>query len=388
MDISIFFESYNSFKSNDDPLNQIIGNGVYFLDKNEEYDWKTVDLAIIGIEDDNAAINNNGCAQAPDKIRNYLYKLAKGPHTYKIVDLGNIKPGATKDDTYFAVTAAITELIKNKVVVIILGGGQDFTYANYRAYENLETTINIATIDSRFDLGEVDADLNSQSYLSKIILHQPNFLFNYANLAYQTHHTDIRSIELMDKLFFDTKRLGEIHENISNAEPLIRNADVVSFDMGAIRASEAPGNNNITPNGLFGEEACQLSRYAGMSDKVTSFGVYEVNPKLDSREVTSHLAAQMIWYFIDGFYNRKKDNPSGNKKEFTLYRVNISEPEHEILFYKSNKSDRWWMDVPYPPDKRLKFERHHMVPCSYQDYQLAMTNEMPDLWWRTYQKLS
>lgn len=388
MDISIFFEPYKSFIRNEDPLNQVIGNSVLFLDKGEEIDYKNIEIAIMGILDDSAAINNLGCSNAPNDIRKYLYSLAKGSHNYKITDLGNIKKGATKDDTYFAVSSAISELIKNKVVVLILGGGQDFTYANYRAYEKIETTINIATIDPRFDLGEVDADLHSQSYLSKIILHQPNFLFNYANIGFQSHHADIKSIELMDKLFFDTLRLGQLREDISWAEPLIRNADIVSFDISAIRASDAPGNKNSTPNGLFGEEACQLARYSGMSDKVSSFGIYEVNPEMDKRGHTSHLAAQMGWYFIDGFYNRKKDTPSGTKKEHTLFRVNIAEPGHEIIFYKSNKTDRWWMDVPYPPDKRLKFERHHLVPCSYKDYQQAMKNEMPDLWWKTFQKLS
>lgn len=388
MDISIFFEPYNSFRSKNDPLNQVIGNAVVFNQKGELPDYKKFQLAVLGIMDDSAAENNKGCAEAPDKIRSYLYQLAKGPYDYKILDLGNIKKGATKDDTYFAVTSAITQLIKNKITVLVLGGGQDFTYANYRAYENLETTINIATIDPRFDLGEVDADLHSQSYLSKIILHQPNFLFNYANIGFQTHHTDIKSIELMDKLYFDTLRLGTLRDDISLAEPLIRNADIVSFDISAIRASDAPANKNATPNGLFGEEACQLARYAGMSDKVSSFGVYEVNPEWDNRGNTAHLSAQMFWYFIDGFYNRKKDTPAGTKKEHTIYRVHIAEPGHEIIFYKSNKSDRWWMDVPYPSDKRLKFERHHLVPCSYKDYQKAMENEMPDLWWRTFQKLS
>lgn len=388
MDISIFFEPYNSFVKSDDPFNQILGNSVIFPEKGEEPDYKKIDLAVIGIEDDTSAQNNKGCSKAPDEIRKYLYHLAKGSYNYQIIDFGNIKKGASKSDTEFAVTSAITHLLKNNITVLILGGGQDFTYANYRAYEKILTTVNIATIDPRFDLGEVDSDLNSQSYLSKIILHQPNFLFNYANIGFQTHHADIKSIELMDKLFFDTLRLGQLREDTAYAEPLIRNADMVSLDISAIRASDAPGNKNATPNGLFGEEACQLARYAGMSDKVSSFGVYEVNPSIDKNGHTAHLAAQIFWYFIDGFYNRKKDTPSGNKKEHTIFRVHIAEPGHEIVFYKSNKTDRWWMDVPYPPDKRLKFERHHLVPCSYKDYQQAMQNEMPDLWWKTFQKLS
>ena len=44
------------------------------------------------------------------------------------------------------------------------------------------------------------------------------------------------------------------------------------------------------------------------------------------------------------------------------------------------------MQVPYPSGIS-KNERYHLVPCSYADYQAAVSGEMPDLWWRTYQKL-
>jgi formiminoglutamase len=161
----------------------------------------------------------------------------------------------------------------------------------------------------------------------------------------------------------------------------------MSFDISAIRQSDAPGNGNASPNGFYGEEACQITRYAGMSDKLSSFGIYEINPAFDNNKQTAHLAAQMIWYFVDGFYNRKKDYPIVDKAEYTKYRVSITNHEHEIVFYKSNKSDRWWMDVPYPLNHQIKFERHHMVPCSYSDYQTACSDEMPDRWWQTYQKL-
>jgi len=44
-------------------------------------------------------------------------------------------------------------------------------------------------------------------------------------------------------------------------------------------------------------EAAGSFRYAGMSDKLSSFGIYEINPLFDNHDQTSHLAAQMIWYF-------------------------------------------------------------------------------------------
>ena len=251
----------------------------------------------------------------------------------------------------------------------------------------MEQTINIVAVDSSFDIGDGEKKLDSQSYLSKIILHKPNILFNFSNVGYQSYFVDQNSVELMDKLFFDTHRLGKIRKNMESVEPIVRNADLVSFDVSAIRQSDAPGNGNASPNGFYGEEACQITRYAGMSDKLTSIGFYEINPAFDANKQTVHLVAQMIWYFIDGFYSRKQDYPIVDKSEYTKYRVSIKDHEHEIIFYKSNKSDRWWMDVPYPINHQIKFERHHMVPCSYSDYETACNDELPDNWWQTYQKL-
>ena len=348
---------------------------------------ENIQLAILGVEEDRQAINNEGCGLAADYVRENFYKLFQGDYAAKIVDLGNIKKGNTIEDSYFALTDVLTQLLKKNIIPIVIGGSQDLTYCNYLAYQKMEQTINIVAVDSSFDIGEGDKTLDSQSYLSKIILHKPNILFNFSNIGYQTYFVEQNSIELMKKLFFDTHRLGQVRKKMEDVEPIVRNADVLSFDISAIRQSDAPGNGNASPNGFYGEEACRITRYAGMSDKLSSIGFYEINPAFDTNKQTAHIVAQMIWYFIDGFYNRKQDYPIVDKSEYTKYRVSIKDHEHEIVFYKSNKSDRWWMDVPYPVNHQLKFERHHMVPCSYSDYETACSDEMPDSWWQTYQKL-
>lgn len=348
---------------------------------------ETAQLAIVGIAEDRMSHNNEGCGLAADYVRDSLYKLFQGDYVAKIVDLGNIKKGNTIDDSYFAITDVLAQLLKKNIIPIIIGGSQDLTYCNYLAYTKMEQTINIVSVDSCFDIGDGDKELNSQNYLSKIILHKPNILFNYSNIGFQTYFVEQSSIELMNKLYFDSHRLGVLRKKMEDVEPIVRNADVVSFDISAIRQGDAPGNGNASPNGFYGEEACQITRYAGMSDKLSSIGFYEINPAFDTNKQTAHLAAQMIWYFIDGFYNRKQDYPIVDKTEYTKYRVSIKDHDHEIVFYKSNKSDRWWMDVPYPVNHQLKHERHQMVPCSYSDYETACNDEMPDKWWQTYQKL-
>lgn len=347
------------------------------------------DLAFFGVEEDRAAIGNEGCAEGPDHIRRHLYDLYVGDYTVKIVDLGNIKAGNKLSDTYFAVKSVVEELVKNNIIPILLGGGQDLTYAQYSAYEGLEQKVEVAIIDPKFDLDQENVEktpLNSQTYLNHIILHQPDFLFNLSNIAYQTYFVSKESINMYDKLFFTTQRLGSLVGKLDQAEPTIRSADMVSLDIGAIRLSEAPGNMNAGPNGLYGDDACQLARYAGMSDKCSSFGIYEYNPKVDRQGHTAMLVAQIIWCFIDGFYQRKNDAPLIPKSAYIIYKTPLEAEDHELVFVKSKKSDRWWMQVPYQGNKSVN-ERYYLVPCRYEDYQTAVAGEMPDLWWRTHQKL-
>lgn len=346
-----------------------------------------MDIAIIGVKEDRAALNNPGCSVAPDEVRKHLYKLFPGAWNCRIADLGNIRQGFTIEDTYFALTSALEYLIANRILPVIIGGGQDLTFAMYKAYEKLEQIINMTVVDPMFDLGEAQNELNSQTFLSRIIMQKPNYLFNYTNLGYQTYFIDQAAIELMKKLLFDTYRLGMLTPDLKDAEPLLRNADMVSMDMGAIRAADAPGNGNASPNGFTGDQACQLARYAAMSDKLSSIGFFEFNPSFDPSGLTAHLLAQMVWYVFEGYNSRKKDIPGRDPDSFIRYIVPMSDFSDGIVFLKSRKTDRWWMEVICGPDNRKKYSNHFIVPCTYGDYQTACNNEMPDRWWQVYQKL-
>ncbi len=355
-----------------------------------DLDDNQFDVALIGVLEDRNSINNKGTAKAPDFFRRKLYELNEGNYATRIVDLGNIKSGHQVSDTYVALKLVVAELIRKNIVPVIIGGGQDLTYPQFMAYEELEQKVDLLVVDSHFDLDESLDDTietNSASYLNKIFSHQPNFLFNFSNIGYQTFFVDQESLKVMDKLYFDVHRLGDFTNSVSTAEPIIRNANMISFDISAIRSSDAVGNGNASPNGFYGEDACQIARYAGMNDKLSSIGFYEYNPDHDPKGQTAMLLSQMIWYFIDGFYNRKKEFPMLPKSRYITFRTSLKDGSHELVFVKSKKSDRWWMQVPYPTGSSRN-ARHHLVPCRYEDYQLANSGEMPDLWLRTYRKLN
>jgi formiminoglutamase len=365
-----------------------LGSLISVFDANQGFpELENIDIAILGVAEDRMAINNNGCSHAPDTVREHLYRLYAGNFNPKIADLGNIEGGHSIEDTYFALQEVVDKLVRKNIIPIIIGGSQDLTYAQFMGYKNLEQTINIVSIDSVFDLGDPEKETTNNSYLGKIIVFQPNYLFNYSNIGYQSYLVDQEELQMMNRLYFDVYRLGQVRDKIEESEPVIRQADMLSFDISSIKHSDAPANPNASPNGFYAEEACQMMRYAGMNDKLSSLGIYEINPELDNNGKTSHLAAQMIWCFVDGFYARRNDFPKKGSSDYTHFHVPLEDGKYEINFFKSNKSDRWWMEIPYPPHKGLKFERHTLMPCSYNDYAMAVKNEIPDRWWQTYQKL-
>ncbi|MDH5412745.1 MAG: formimidoylglutamase [Flavobacteriaceae bacterium] len=364
--------------------NQSLGKNIQIHSKKTGLpDLKNAHIAILGVMEGRRSVDNFGTGDGFGVIRKCLYELFPGNWFSKIVDLGNIPKGKEEDDTYFALQEILGHLIKNNIIPIIIGGGQDLTYANYRAYDNLEQTVNLTVVDTKFDLGSIEDEISSESYLSKIVMEKPNNLFNYCNIGYQTYFNSQEELDLIEKLHFDIYRLGQVSSDLKLVEPILRDTDVVSIDIGAIRRAEAPANNNAVPNGFYGEAICAITRYAGISDRVSSFGIYEYNARLDEKDQTAQLISQMIWYFIEGYNFRINEYPFTSKKEYKKYIVPIDDVV--INFYKSNLSDRWWMEVEHQNNKLAK---RTLIPCTYQDYLRAGNQVIPERWWKTFRKLN
>jgi len=317
------------------------------------------------------------------KIRDSLYRLyfEKSP---KIADLGTLNLMNSRKETFDLITEVCVDLIDKGVIPIVIGGGHDISYAVYKAYVSLEKNITFCSVDSTFDIGSNDDKLKNSSFLSKIISFKPNYLFNFINIGYQIFFVKPEEVNLLENLNFELNRLGDIKNNIHNVEPLFRNSDFISFDMSSIRSSSFVSNVYSTPNGFDGEEACKIARYAGISDKITCFGIFEYNQFLDKLNQGSQLISQMIWYFLEGYKSRKHEqNP--NIDNCIKYTVAFEDEQTEIEFYKSQKSGRWWMGVPFKNPQTNNFD-NYFVACSYDDYIFATKGEIPKRWIKTYNR--
>lgn len=346
-------------------------------------DHEGMDMALIGLCEYRGE-NEKADIKSADEVRKQLYGLKKGFGDYGIVDLGNFRNGPSLGDTYLRLKEVCGYLMEKDIVPILFGGSHDLDLGQYYSYESADKLVSVLNVDNSMDF---DDDLSPvKGHVGTMLKHSPNYLFSYYHLAYQSYLTDQKSIELIEKLSFEAVRLGVVKENIKEIEPIVRDADMLTFDMSALQAFYAPAASSAKVYGLTGEEACQLTWYAGQNEKMSSIGLYGYDASRDSEDrKTAFVMSTMIWYFIEGYYHRKGDK-NFKSNDYLMYEVHLGGEPETIRFYKSKLSERWWMEVPNPEAEGL-FNRNRMIACNYSDYDLALKGELPDRWMNFYNKV-
>ncbi len=337
-------------------------------------------VAIFAVNESRNAFEKKPERLDMDEIRIQLYRLMMGNWNSTILDIGDVEEGDTVEDTYFVVKEVVAGLLEENIIPIIIGATQDITFPTYRAFDTIKDMVNLVSVDSKFDFGEDEELISSNSYMSRIITDKPNNLFNFSNIGYQSYFNAQEEIDLMERLFFDAYRLGDIVSDISLAEPILRNSHIVSLDLRAIRASEMGLYKNYSPNGFTGREICAIARYAGISDKVSLFGIYEG----ENSPQAFQMIAQIIWYFIEGISFRITEFPSSNSEDFTKFTVPTD--TEELIFFKSHVTERWWVEVPSILPEHTKTKSGALLPCTEQDYLDACNQNIPERWFKAYRK--
>lgn len=336
-------------------------------------DISGVDIAIIGLVEERGHPDNEGAHSGADAIRRAFYGLRASHVKYNMVDLGNLRPGDSLEDSYLRLKEAIRVLLENGTLPIVIGGTHDHTLPIIWAYEELGKKITLLNIDSKSDTEPSTQSGMANHHIGRILTRHKETISKYIHLGYQTYLMDENILAAIDQHHHFKMRLGEIREEFKGIEPLIRSADFLSFDLSAVRMSEAPANATAFPFGLTGEEACQISWYAGCSPKLNCFGIFELNPGLDYRETTSLMIGTMVWYLIEGFYHRA-DDLSFSPNVVVKHHVMIpGTSKEEIVFYKSISTGNWWMEVPGTSGTEK-------VPCSEEDYFHCLSGEIPSRW--------
>ena len=349
-------------------------------------DWRTADLALIGLHEWRGSVAGPPARHGADAVRRQLYQLQKGTGPARIVDLGNLRPGPTLEDTYLRLREIVGALLERGTVPLLLGGSPDLDYGQFLAYETLERPVTFAAVDARVDAAEHAAAAPEASHLRRILLHEPNFLFSFALLAHQQYLVAPEALKALESLHCETLRLGELRADFSQAEPVLRHADFLSFDVAALRWTDAPAYFPANPFGLSGEEAAQLCWYAGSNDQLSSFGLYGYRPDHDPHGLAACVLATMLWYFIEGYYHRYGETDFQGEG-FSRYSVDLlnapgaparrkADAPTQVTFYESRRTGKWWLEV----ESLTAAGPRRIVPCSYQDYRRATQGDLPRRW--------
>jgi formiminoglutamase len=374
-DISSFFETSHFSDTHQASTYQPLQWGANIKCATQRsFDWDDADMVIVGCGEWRGADNKAEFSTSPDAIREQLYKMYFWHTGIKITDAGNIRQGVTLGDTRAALLAALQEIHAAGKIALVIGGSHDLTFQQYEVFKKAEEMVVASCADMLIDLDETE-EVTDRSYLMDMLTGAPNFMAHYSHIAFQSYYAHPRMLETLDKLRFDFYRLGKVREHIEDMEPVLRSSNMFSFDMSAVRFSDAPANINGSPNGLSGEEACQLTRYAGMSLNLTSMGIFGYDDRDDTHGMTAKLISQMIWYFVDGYLVRKTEAKLTERDEFIVF--NVAFTDNDTIFLKSKRTNRWWMKLP----------DHSFVPCSYNDYLVASNDEIPERWLREQERL-
>ena len=338
------------------------------LYNSEKTDYSSIDIAIVGLNEYRNSDEISDESLNLENFRREFYSLFYGNWSANILDLGNVISGKSYSDTYYAVNSIHQDLINQNIVVIFIGGGQDFTFPLYQSLSKKHNKVNISSVDNKFDFGKIKKQFSSSSYMSEIIMDKKNSLNHFCNLGYQTFLNSQEEIDLLNKFNFESHRLGKITENIKIVEPVLRETNLLTVDFKSIKSSELNFVHNYS-NGFESSQFCSVLRYAGMSNSINSVGLFEL---LDS-SISSALLSQSIWYFIEGYCLRIKEDP--NSSNFKGYTYNVFCEGTNLKFYNSELSQKWWVEfINEIETKNIS----SLLPCNKRDYLMACDGTFSD----------
>ena len=313
-------------------------------------------------------------------VRRHLYQMSFPFTGLELVDMGN-----TRKSTPAFITPLLKELREHEIFPLLIGDHPRLNMAQYNALKTTRSAISVTLIDQTIPFYQSDTADDGNFYLNPLLSKKRPQLFHLSVIGCQSHYLPPDSLQFMDDRHYEYWRLGKAKAELAELEPIIRDADLAGLHLSALKQAEAPGQRNPTPSGFTVEEACQITRYAGLSDKPAAFGIYGYWPEPDQQDQTAQAVAQMLWYFLDGFYHRQNDYPISNEG-LIEYIVDVKNLDFQLVFWKSKKTGRWWMQVPVKTPKKL--QRHRLIPCSYSDYRLACQGELPDRLFKAFRRFA
>ncbi len=276
-------------------------------------------MEIWGYPDDEGIWMNKGrpgARLAPDKIREFLYKMTPHhPHWGSLRDFGNLSvknPLKVRHDLALERARTATKAHHSWMS---FGGGHDYGYSDAAGF--LEGTAQgvvsdlkqkskpvILNFDAHLDVRPNVAGDNSGTPFYRLLSREDlNFHFFEIGIQDQCNSPAHRKwalergAKILDLALIRRKGLkASLEESLSQIErqsPLF-----LSLDMDCFSSIYAPGCSQSWSTGLQVEEFLETFEWLSREFYFQGLGIYEVSPPLDLQHQTSKLAALIAYHFL------------------------------------------------------------------------------------------
>jgi formiminoglutamase len=281
-------------------------------------------IGIVGVPEDEGVKRNRGrvgAKEAPNEIRKALYKFTpfaisknKQISELSIFDFGNVKTGASLEETHQRVQTVVETLVANNILPIVLGGGHDTTYPSFLAFSKKAASTGAINIDTHLNFRKSDPHRNNGTAFRQILdlTHSTLAPMNFVEVGAQSFANSKEHYEELNDRGATVFTLGDVRKErvekiLDLAYEIASNSTerlYVSFDLDSVQSSDAPGVSASYPTGLTAEDILKAAHFAGLRQKIKAIDIVEVNPKFDVDGKTSKLAALVVMYFLAGVANR------------------------------------------------------------------------------------
>ena len=276
----------------------------------ENKDYETAEIVILGCSQDDGVARNGGrlgARLAPDEIRRQFYKLTNFGINAKIFDGGNTIIQETLEETHDVQTNIVKEILKDGKTLIVLGGGNDISYADGRAMAEVFGSENWTAInvDAHFDV-RADKTRNSGTPYRQLLEEKLLNPKQFYELAWQPQANSPIYFEYLQNLGVNLISLEEFQNTNFKLQDLLKKQRTKNkgqrifffgFDVDAVRASVAPGVSAPSPTGLSAKEFVALAKLAGTDKQTKLIEFTEVNPLFDIDNRTTKLVAVALHKF-------------------------------------------------------------------------------------------
>ena len=265
------------------------------------------EVVILGCPQDEGVRRNGGrvgAALAPEAIRRQFYKLTPFGIVVKVYDSGDTMIQKSLEETHDLHTQIVEQILRDGKKLIVLGGGNDVSYADGCAMAYVFGAKNWVgiNIDAHFDV-RADQPRNSGTPYRQLLEEKSITPENFYEIAYQPQATSPIHYDYLRNCGVNTTSLDEfdnsdfelqIKSKISNAGTAI----FWGFDVDAVQSADAPGTSAPSPIGLAAREFCHLAKFAGSLSNTKVIEFTEVNPNYDVDNRTAKLVAAAMHNFL------------------------------------------------------------------------------------------